>query len=131
MLALRAPGIREREDTADHGRVPLLVPGDRRRAPGGVELVLQEDGNLVQYAQGRPVFASGTAGSPSFGEAFDVAIMQEDGNFVLYAFYEESSSAVVFQTRTGGNPGASLVTQSDGNLVVYTRTGRPVFSALR
>ena len=100
----------------------FLLPGDRRRAPGGVELIQQEDGNLVQYVRGRPVFASGTA-----EEGFIITVVQDDGNVVSYRLDE----VPVFQTRTAGNPGARLVTQSDGNLVVYTRQGRPVFSALR
>ena len=101
----------------------FLLPGDRRRAAGGVELVMQEDGNLVQYVRGRAVFATGT-------EAF-VGIMQEDGNFVLYGVDEDGEAGAVFQTRTGRNPGAALYTQSDGNVVVYTAKGQPVYSALR
>ncbi len=105
-----------------------LYPGDRRTAPGGVLLVLQRDGNLVQYRGGRAVFATGT-GDGVFAQ------MQPDGNLVLYAYDysgdDPDGLVPVFSTRTAGNPGSRLVTQADGNLVVYTPAGRAVFSALR
>ncbi|MBS1868050.1 MAG: hypothetical protein JSS99_00120 [Actinobacteria bacterium] len=46
---------------------------------GGDELVLQRDGNLVEYAGGRPVWASGTVGS---GSAW--LVVRDDGKLALY-----------------------------------------------
>ncbi|MFC3688176.1 hypothetical protein [Aquipuribacter hungaricus] len=106
----------------------VLRAGDRRTAPGGrVVTVLQGDGNLVTYRDGRAVWASRTAG-------VDVAVMQGDGNLVLYREVRGSTGTVtalsaVWSTRTAGNPGARFVTQDDGNAVVYSRTDRPLFSA--
>ncbi len=102
-----------------------LLPGDRRTSANGNLLILQEDGNLVEYANGRPVFQTGTAA--------DFGVMQPDGNFVLYQFTSGDSDQVrpVFQTFTGGNPGSRLVVQRDTNLVVYTQAGRAVYSRFR
>ena len=108
----------------------VLYPGDRRSAPGGVQLVLQTDGNLVEYVRGQAVLA--TATSSASGTV--VGIMQTDGNFVLYSESVTDGDIrdePVFSTGTAGFPGSVLVVQSDTNLVVYTPEGRPVYSALR
>ena len=104
----------------------LLFRGDRRTAPGGrVLLILQTDGNLVQYVDGRARFRTGTR-TPDF------AIMQPDGNFLLYrSSLSGESLSPVFQTGTDGFPGSRLVVQADGNIVVYTPGNRAVFSTLR
>ena len=114
--------------------VPTLQPGevlragDRRTAPGGrVVTVLQADGNLVTYRDGRAVWASGTSGA-------DLAVMQGDGNLVLYREVRGAGGAVtglaaVWSTRTA-SPGARVVVQDDGNTVVYSPTNRALFSAL-
>lgn len=106
-----------------------LYPGDRRVASNGVVLIYQTDGNLVEYVNGRAVFATGT-----FGAGF--ASMQADGNFVLYQYDSMDSSGTfsvrpVFATRTEGNPGSRLVVQSDANVVLYTPTDRAVFATRR
>lgn len=99
----------------------LLLPGDRRTGPGGDLLILQTDGNLVQYVGGRPRFATMT--NAAFG------VMQTDGNFVLYEYVEGGVASPVFSTGSAGHPGSRLVLQTDGNLVVYTPSNRPVFSS--
>ena len=60
---------------------PALRPGDvmfstDRRA----RFVMQGDGNLVLYRDGRPLWSTRTHGNPG---AF--AVLQSDGNFVVYA----------------------------------------------
>lgn len=100
-----------------------LVRGERRVAPGGVLLVLQEDGNLVEYVNGVARFATRTQA--------DFALMQPDGNFVLYRFNADDDLVPAFDTRSGRNPGSRLVVQSDANLVVYTPAGRAVYASRR
>ena len=90
-----------------------LGPGERLVSPNGqYVLVMQGDGNLVEYAPGnRPVWASGT------GRANSIARMQADGNLVVIA----PGNVPVWSTGTSGNPGADVELQSDSNVVVYAR----------
>jgi hypothetical protein len=87
-----------------------LNPGERLWTVNGISLVMQSDGNLVEYAPGnRAVWASNT------NKAGSIVVMQPDGNLVIIA----PGNVAVWSTRTGGNPGATLELQTDGNLVVY------------
>lgn len=88
-----------------------LVAGQRLvSADGQRVLVMQGDGNLVEYAPGnRPVWASGTNAANS------VLVMQGDGNAVVVA----PGNRPVWATGTSGNPGADLELQNDGNVVLY------------
>jgi hypothetical protein len=88
-----------------------LVAGERLVSPNGqFVLVMQGDGNLVQYAPGnRAVWATGTNRPNS------VVQMQGDGNLVVVA----PGNVPVWATGTNGNPGATLELQNDGNIVVY------------
>lgn len=94
-----------------------LNPGEQLNAgqrlvsqDGRYVLVMQGDGNLVEYAPGnRAIWSSGTSAANS------VALMQRDGNFVVIA----PGNRAVWSTRTSGNPGADLELQNDANLVVY------------
>lgn len=89
----------------------VLLSADRR-----YRLVLQSDGNLVQYdAAGRPLFATMT-----FGGADSEFVAQTDGNLVVY-----DGGRPVWQSGTAERlPETSLVAfqlvlQTDGNLVQY------------
>ncbi|KAF4406879.1 MULTISPECIES: hypothetical protein [Streptomyces] len=84
---------------------------------GRTVLRLQEDGNLVVYRDGRPVWQAPNAWSRG-----NCAVFQNDGNFVLYD--------------AGGNPvwasgtwrqGQTLSVQDDGNVVIYDARGRAVW----
>lgn len=89
----------------------LLVNQTLHSADGRFTLVLQSDGNLVEYAPGpQALWATGTDGSSTY-----CAVMQEDGNFVLY----EPDGHAVWSSGTEGNWGAILVLQNDSNLVIY------------
>jgi hypothetical protein len=82
-------------------------------------LILQPDGNLVDYSLGGQVFwASNTAGRP-----VKDAVMQSDGNFVLY--FTDGSQPWSTETSTPNwKPGGSEITlQNDGNLVIYPASG--------
>ena len=90
-------------------------------ANGEFSFVLQNDGNLVLYAEGGAVssvalWASGTAGQQVWQ-----AVMQNDGNLVLYAPDEQTP---LWASGSGpGHPGAWLIVQDDGNLVIYEPGG--------
>jgi hypothetical protein len=94
-----------------------LAPGQRLvSANGQYVLVMQGDGNLVEYAPGnRAIWASGTNARDS------VVRMQSDGNVVIVA----PGNRPVWATGTNGNPGATLELQSDANLVVYAQGHSP------
>ena len=72
-------------------------------------LVMQTDGNLVEYGPSGAPWSTNTAGSGA-----NRVIMQSDGNIVLYT----ASGVPVFATGTSG-PSARLVVQNDGNIVEY------------
>ncbi len=88
-----------------------LNPGQSKvSCDGRFSLVMQGDGNLVLYQQGRALWNTQTNGRGGHH-----AVMQGDGNFVLYT----AGNVPLFNTRTNGRAGAYLAVQSDGNLVVY------------
>jgi hypothetical protein len=98
----------------------VLRPGQSLLSPDRhTVLILQKDGNLVQYSNFQPVWHTGTRGFP-----VDRLEMQVDGNLVLY----EQSGTPIWHTNTYGNNGASLHTQTDGNLVLYTTGFAPLWA---
>jgi hypothetical protein len=88
---------------------------------GKYQLILQPDGNMVEYltAGHVPVWQSNTYGQPSNHLA-----MQSDGNLVLYG----SSSQVLWYTNTRTLGGTHVSLQDDGNLVMANAAGTPVWS---
>jgi YD repeat-containing protein len=93
-----------------------LLPGKSLQSSNGLyTLVLQDDGNLVQYGPGGGArWQSSTAGKPSAR-----LTMQSDANLVVYG----PVGQVYWQTATSGGPGSTLIQQDDGNLVVYSGAG--------
>lgn len=90
----------------------LLHRGQRIwSADGSHSLVLQDDGNLVQYGQRGAVWASNTQ------SGFYLA-QQDDGNLVLY---NEAGNAVWASHRSGSN--VTTYVQNDGNIVSYGPRG--------
>ena len=88
-----------------------LLPGQSKPScDGRFALTMQEDGNLVLYLQGWPIWNTGTSGR---GGAW--VAMQGDGNFVLYS----AGGSALWHTHTNGSLGAYLAIQDDGNLVLY------------
>jgi hypothetical protein len=87
----------------------------------GYELIMQTDGNLVEYyeAQNTPIWQSGTVGNSGA-----YAVMQSDGNFVVDA---ASGASSLWSTNTS-TAGAELVLQTDGNVVIYSDTGSPLWN---
>jgi GH25 family lysozyme M1 (1,4-beta-N-acetylmuramidase) len=86
---------------------------------GRFMLVMQGDGNLVEYVHGNPLFSTSTNGQAA------ALVMQGDGNLVLYS----SQGCPVWDTNTAGHSGASLAVQGDGNLVIYDVGGTPIWSS--
>lgn len=76
---------------------------------GAYQLIMQSDGNLVEYGSSGALWSS-NAGTPG-----SWAIMQGDGNLVVYT----SGGTPVFATGTGW-PGSQLLVQSDSNVVMYS-----------
>jgi hypothetical protein len=88
-----------------------LNPGDQLTSPNGrYALVMQGDGNLLEYDEGTPVWTSNTAGHS--GSDFEA---QSDGNFVVYA----PGHASVWASNTAGHAGSVLKIQDDRNIVIY------------
>lgn len=98
-----------------------LRPGEQLKADNGFHVfVMQEDGNLVLYSLGRPVWASGTD-----GKTVDGVIMQDDGNLVIYA----PGGQPVWATGTDGRGTSRLVMQHDRNAVIYDANNKPTWSS--
>jgi len=95
-----------------------LQPGQALLSPNGAYiLIMQNDGNLVEYvqSQGDPIWDSNTGGNPGA-----YATLQTDGNFVVYS----AGGVALWASDTSGNPGDRLVLQSDANLVIYSSHGQ-------
>ncbi len=90
-----------------------LTAGQSIESPNGqFRLIMQTDGNLVEYGPGNQiVWDSGTAGT----NAGDYAVMQTDGNLVVYS----SAGRALWDSGTGGNYGAHLQLQNDGVTGIY------------
>ena len=76
---------------------------------GGYQLIMQGDGNLVQYQAGTATWSSGTSGN-----AGAYVVMQGDGNLVVY-----NAGKALWSSGTAGHPGAVMYNQGDGNIVLY------------
>ncbi|MEV7522518.1 trypsin-like serine protease [Streptomyces sp. NPDC091371] len=125
-----APWIRSRLFYGDAGSTSLaaggrLEAGSMLYATGKASLIMQADGNLVQYAEsGAVLWASGTYGNPGA-----YAVLQGDGNFVVYKKDGgEGRGGALWSSGTWGNPGGALKLQDDHNLVVYRQDGSAAWS---
>lgn len=104
---------------------PALNPGEGLTAGqritsgnGKFSLVMQKDGNLVEYGPQGPIWDSLTFSYPG-----SYLAMQPDGNLVVYA----QNHAALWNSRTYGQPGAYLTMQNDGNLVLYSASNTPLW----
>jgi len=75
-------------------------------------LVMQDDGNLVIYDNGRPIWATNTN-----GKGGSYAVIQDDRNFVVYT----DGNRPIWASNSNGRglPPCKLIMQNDGNLVLY------------
>lgn len=87
---------------------------------GHYELVMQGDGNFVEYVGGRALWSTGTSGNPG---AY-VAMQSTDGNLVVYS----ASNHPLWASSTSG-AGAYLALQPDANVVVYSPANASLWSS--
>jgi hypothetical protein len=93
-----------------------LVSTDVRSA-----LIMQADGNLVDYALGGQVlWQSHTANRP-----IKFAVMQSDGNFVIYFTDGSIPWSAATSTPIWYKGGTNITLQNDGNLVMYNSASPP------
>ncbi len=105
-----------------------LNPGDTLTSMNkAFVLVMQDDGNLVQYQ----VDAAGTRGASTWasntsGKAGAKAVMQNDGNFVVYA---ADGKTPLWSSHTAGHPGTMLQIGDDGLVIIGDGSPTPVWSS--
>ncbi|HEV2402958.1 MAG TPA: hypothetical protein VGS08_02035 [Candidatus Saccharimonadales bacterium] len=98
-----------------------ITPGTVTQSPdGNSALVVQNDGNVVLYIEGRAAWWSGT-----YGYAISRFVMQTDGNLVLYG----KDGVPDWSSGTYGYTGDHLALQTDGNLVIYSSSNQPLWSS--
>jgi hypothetical protein len=92
----------------------LEIGHELRSANGLYRLIMQADGNLVQYDRGNiALWDTGTWSLPA-GFKPTYAILQDDGNFVL----SNEAKYPAWESASQGNPGSQLVLHDDRNLVI-------------
>ncbi|HEV2778061.1 MAG TPA: CHAP domain-containing protein [Actinophytocola sp.] len=100
----------------------LTANQDRWSADGRYRLVMQGDGNLVEYGPSGALWSTRTAGHPG-----SWAVMQSDGNLVVYG----PGGNPLWDSGTWGNSGARVVVQNDSNVVMYAASGPPLYATWR
>ncbi|MFF0866556.1 hypothetical protein ACFYUV_32700 [Nonomuraea sp. NPDC003560] len=97
----------------------LLRSGEEVCQTGAAKLIMQSDGNLVLYNNGRAVWAANTTETLTKPSGYR-AEFQTDGNFVVYAY---NPPIVRWASNTwstcSGSAVCELVIQADGNVVIY------------
>ena len=95
------------------GTYGTLTAGQDIASPDGhYELVMESDGDLVEYiVGGRPLWASHTN-----GDAGSHAVMQPGGNLAIY----DPAGAAVWSSNSRSTGCPILVIQNDGNVVIYS-----------
>ncbi|AGL16591.1 FG-GAP repeat-containing protein [Actinoplanes sp. N902-109] len=81
-------------------------------------LWMQEDGNLVLYDLGTPIWATNTPSNPG-----SRLIMQDDGNLVIY----RADGTAIWDTRTWGTDADRLVLYDNGDLFLLDPNGQIVW----
>jgi hypothetical protein len=89
-------------------------------ADGRYRLLMQTDGNLVEYGPSGPMWWTCTYGTGA-GNRF---VLQTDGNAVLYR-----GATPLWASASNGALRHRFVVQTDGNMVVYTADNSPVWSS--
>lgn len=107
---------------SDHLTVGQTMNSNQYITSGNVQfaLIMQTDGNLCEYNNGKSLWCSGTSGNS--GAYLGV---QGDGNIVIYS----SSGHALWATGTNGDSLSSFYMQTDGNIVAYTTSGQAVWAS--
>jgi surface antigen len=105
-----------------------MQAGQYLQSPGGqYKLVMQTDGNLVEYNAADVALWDPPPPNGLYGHTGDRAVLQQsDGNFVVLS----SGSSPLWSSGTYGNPGDHLSLQDDGNLVIYSATGSALWATM-
>jgi murein DD-endopeptidase len=101
----------------------VLKPGTTLRSDtrNTTRLVMQTDGNLVQYTGTKAVWASHTT-----GRGATYAAVQTDGNLVVYS----AANVPLWASHTTKYGKGQLLVQVDGNVVLYGKAGTRAWSTL-
>ena len=115
MVAVLGPAASANASTTILGQLAAggqLGSGDSLVSPSGsFRLVMQTDGNLVDYGPQGPIWATYTSGAGAR------LVNQEDGNVVVYG------PNFTWASGTDGQGPATLAMQDDGNVVAYGGQG--------
>lgn len=97
----------------------VLVPGQTLFSDDGrYALVMQTDGNLVEYSD-HALWSSQTYNHPG-----SLAVMQTDGNLVVYG----PTGQPLWASGTWGHSGSQVTLRNDGNLVINGPQGEQLWS---
>lgn len=100
----------------------LLKSGNYvRSANGYYRLLMQADGNLVEYVKSGTKWVAKWS-TQTHGNNGAYAAMQKDGNFVVY-----KGTKAVWSTRVQNYKIKGLALQNDSNLVTYSTTNKPLW----
>jgi hypothetical protein len=114
------PSLAAQADSSVLSPGQTLPAGGKLLSPDGhYQLIMQTDGNLVDYSWPRALWASNTADK----SGADLE-MQTDGNLVIYA----PGHIAVWASNTAGKNGSVLFGQNDGNFVLYAPGNVAVWS---
>lgn len=100
----------------------------------GAVLILQDDGKVVIYKSGKPIWSTADLHSGRTlqsgrilrsGNGQYKLEMQTDGNLAL----RNASSQIIWATNTYGNPGSRVEMQVDGNLVIRTPSNQIIWAS--
>lgn len=103
-----------------------LYQGQYIESPDGqYVLLVQTDGNLVEYGPGF-VHTNAMYSSARAGSGAGYYVLQSDGNFVGYL---PNGQTAIYGNGANGRGGSKLVMQNDGNVVEYTVSGVAVWAS--
>ncbi|WP_170159849.1 hypothetical protein [Frondihabitans australicus] len=97
-----------------------VSPAGQILAASSARLLLQSDGNLVDYVGSKAVWSSGT-----YGHAGDHLSLQADGNLVLYM----PSGRPIWFTRTGGSGAGNRLTLASSGLLTLSHGTKVLWHA--
>ena len=133
------PSVSSGTGAASPFNSPGLAQGEMLVSPNGKYVAaMQNDGNFVIYADGKPIWATQTQGRQS--SPYRLAV-QTDGNLAIYGSSSQDVSlpgfgvcsasspciAIWSSGPRGGSAPYTLKMQDDGNLVMYDSMSLPVW----